>query len=94
MFSKSVYKIPNGKLVKINLEYNEDTNKIMNIKIMGDFFAYPEEAIDVLEKNLINTVIKKNSLFDKINKVIKSNNFEFIGINPEGLTESILRCLN
>jgi len=93
MFSKSVYKIPNGKLVKINLEYDENTNKIVNIKITGDFFAYPEEAIDTLEKELKNTQLSKKILFDMINKIIKSNNFEFIGLNTEGITNSILRCL-
>ena len=47
MNSKSIYKIPNGKLLKIALEYNEKSNSIDRIRIMGDFFAYPEEAIEI-----------------------------------------------
>ena len=93
MQSKSVYKVPNGKLLKIFLEYNEINNYIKNIEITGDFFAYPEEAIEILEKKLKNTSLKRNSLLEKINSVIKENNIEFIGLNPEGLTEGILMCL-
>jgi len=93
MFSKSVYKIPNGKLVKINLEYDEDSKKIVNISIMGDFFAYPEEAIDFLEKELRSTLLSKKTLINKIDNLTKSNNFEFIGLTSEGLTDGILRCL-
>ncbi len=94
MISKSVYKIPNGKLVKINLEYDKNLNKIVNLKIMGDFFAYPSEAIDILEEELKGIILSKKHIFDKIENVIKKNNFEFIGLNSEGLTESIMRCIN
>ena len=94
MHSKSVYKIPNGKLLKIFLEYDENKNLIKKINITGDFFAYPEEAIETLENELKNTLINKTSLFEKINEVIGKNKIEFIGLNVEGLTEGILRCLN
>ena len=42
MQSKSVYKVPNGKLLKIFLDYNIENKLINNISITGDFFAYPE----------------------------------------------------
>ena len=93
MNSKSVYKIPNGKLLKISLEYDGDNDTISSLKITGDFFAYPEEAIETLEIALKNTKIKKEDLIKKINSIIVSNKFEFIGLNAEGLTEGILRCI-
>ncbi len=94
MISKSEYKIPKGKLVKINLEYDEKSNKIVKLRIMGDFFAYPNESIEVLENKLVGVALKKRELFEKITCLIKDNDFKFIGLNPEGLTEGILRCLN
>ena len=93
MNSKSVYKIPNGKLLKISLEYNENNSTISTVKIMGDFFAYPEEAIELLENELKEIQLKKASLVKKINSVILANNIEFIGLNAEGLADGILRCL-
>jgi len=93
MQSKSIYKIPNGKLLKITLNYNERNNSIKHIRIMGDFFAYPEEAIELIEKELRNTIIEKKSLDEKITSIIKENNIEFIGLNVDGLTQGILMCL-
>jgi len=93
MQNKSVYKIPNGKLLKISLNYNKKNNTINQISIMWDFFAYPEEAIEALEDKLKNTVLKKDKLIEKINFVIKENNFEFIGLDSEGLAQGILMCL-
>jgi hypothetical protein len=91
MQSKSVYKIPNGKLLKISLDFNDDA--ISEIKIMGDFFAYPEEAIEIMENELKNISLNRDSLLKKINSVIKENNIEFIGLNAEGLTDGIMMCL-
>lgn len=93
MQSKSIYKVPNGKLLKIFLEFNEKNNSINSISITGDFFAYPEEAIEVMENKLKNTLLNREILLEKINFVIKNYNIEFIGLNAEGLTEGILMCL-
>lgn len=93
MQSKSVYKIPNGKLLKISLSYDEKTNKITKIGIMGDFFAYPEESIEIMEKELKSIIIEKDKILKKITSVIKENNIDFIGLDAEGLTHGILMCL-
>ena len=91
MQSKSVYKVPNGKLLKISLDFNN--NIISEIRIMGDFFAYPEEAIEIMENELKNSSLNRESLLNIINSVIKENNIEFIGLNAEGLTDGIMMCL-
>ena len=65
MNSKSVYKVPNGKLLKIFLEYNEQVNTIDKISITGDFFIYPEEAIEMMENELVNVTLDKEGLFAK-----------------------------
>lgn len=92
MQSKSVYKVPNGKLLKIFLDYDEENNSINMIKITGDFFAYPEETIEVMENKLKHTLIDKNCLLEKIRSIIKEYNIEFIGLNAEGLANGILMC--
>lgn len=94
MNSKSIYKVPNGKLLKIMLDYNEKNNVINSVIITGDFFAYPEEAIEALEKELKNTKLDKQVLYNKIDNVIKVNNFEFIGLDVEGLVTGIIMCVD
>ena len=93
MNSKSIYKVPNGKLLKISLEYNEKTNVISNLKITGDFFAYPEEAIEIIENELKNIELSKDTIFRKISSIINKNNIEFIGLNAQGLTDGIMMCV-
>ena len=92
MQSKSVYKVPNGKLLKISLQYDEKRNLITKINITGDFFAYPEEAIESMENKLKNTLIDRDILLKKINSIIDEYDIQFIGLDAEGLTQGILMC--
>ena len=93
MKSNSTYKVPEGKLLKITLEYDKEKGLIYNLKITGDFFAYPEEAIELIENKLRNSLLKRDELINKINSIIKNNKIEFIGLNAEGLADGILMCL-
>ncbi|UCF50165.1 MAG: hypothetical protein JSU91_01400 [Thermoplasmatales archaeon] len=93
MQSQSTYKVPNGKLLKIFLKYNENENLIDDLKITGDFFAYPEEAIELIEHKLKNAFLKKEILIEKIYSIIEKNHIEFIGLDAESLTKGILMCL-
>ena len=93
MNSKSVYKIPDGKLLKISLDYNPTNKRILNLLITGDFFAYPEEAIEILEKKLVNTTLNEKIIKDKINNIIRENKIKFIGLNAESLVNGIMMCL-
>jgi lipoate-protein ligase A len=92
MRSQSIYKVPQGKLLKISVEYDEKNNVIRDIRITGDFFAYPEEAIELMEKKLRNTVIEREQLQAKIQSIIAEYHIQFIGVDPEGLTQGILMC--
>lgn len=92
MEGKSVYKIPNGKLLKIFLDYNKKTGFINEISITGDFFAYPEEAVEVLEDELKGVLLDRELLLKKINSVIQRYGIQFIGLDAEGLTHGILMC--
>jgi hypothetical protein len=92
MQSHSIYKVPQGKLLKISLEYDEKKNVITDIRITGDFFAYPEEAIELLETKLKNTILERKQLLKKISSFITECQIQFIGVNAEGLTQGILMC--
>jgi len=92
MRSQSVYKVPQGKLLKISVEFDEKNNVIKDIRITGDFFAYPEEAIELMETKLKNTTLEREQLQQKISSVITKYHIQFIGLNAEGLTQGILMC--
>ncbi len=92
MQSHSIYKVPQGKLLKISLEYDAEKNVITDVRITGDFFAYPEEGIELLESNLKNTLLDQVHLFERISSLITKYHIQFIGVNAESLTQGILMC--
>ncbi|MFH1054781.1 MAG: lipoate protein ligase C-terminal domain-containing protein [Candidatus Altiarchaeota archaeon] len=51
MMGKFVMKVPGGKLLKVAVQH--DSEKIVKIKLCGDFFMHPEDALESLEGKLI-----------------------------------------
>ena len=92
MMAKTVYKIPRGKLLKIDLNYDENNNLIKNIRITGDFFAHPEESMEILEKKLKNTVLDKHVLLKKTHEILDENHVQLVGLNAEEIVKAILMC--
>jgi len=88
MEGKSIYKIPDGKLLKIFLQF--ENNKINSIKITGDFFLHPEEGIEKIEQELIGVEIENGKIIEKIDETVKENKIELFGINSEGICRAIL----
>ncbi len=84
----NVYK--SQKLIRVMLEYDETENTINWITIAGDFFLYPEEALETLEAGLIGTKLERETLKQEIDNCLK--NSEVYGFDSESLTEAILGC--
>jgi hypothetical protein len=84
----NVYK--SQKLIRIMLEYDETENTINWITIAGDFFLYPEEALEILEAALIGTRLDREALNQVIENCLK--NYEVYGFDSTSLTEAILGC--
>lgn len=85
---KAIYKVPNGKLLKIFLE--DDGGKIVSIKITGDFFMHPEENIEKLETALVGAEILKENLVQKIDEFKNKTGTVFFGFDAESLATTIL----
>ena len=84
----NVYK--SQKLIRITLEYDETENTINWITIAGDFFLYPEEALEILEAGLIGIRLDRETLKQEIDNCLK--NSEVYGFDSKSLTEAILGC--
>jgi hypothetical protein len=84
----NVYK--SQKLIRVKLEYDETENTINSITIAGDFFLYPEEALETLEADLIGTKLQRNTLKKVIDKSLK--NSQAYGFDSTSLEEAILGC--
>lgn len=85
---KGVYKNPNGKLVVVDTVLQDD--HVIELEISGDFFAYPEEAVEELENDL------KGLRISDIEKVIfeKASRITFIGLETADLIKALheMKC--
>ena len=89
---KSIYKIPGGKLIKIQLEMTG--NKIETIHIFGDFFLHPEETIHRIEHALIGARIETDSLSELIELILVQSCAILIGASPRDIAHAIHLALN
>jgi lipoate-protein ligase A len=73
---RAEYKIPGGKLLAAELTVEGD--RMVGVKITGDFFMHPETAIITLEKALENSPTAE--LEDTVNRFFKGNDITLFGV--------------
>ncbi len=92
MISHARHKVKEGKLVKVELEYD---NAIMKIKITGDFFLHPEDILEKIEKSMLGAEkdAGMEAIASKIQKTMDAQGAQMIGISPESLALVIKEAL-
>ncbi len=92
MITHSSRKVKEGKIVKVEVECEDVIKKL---KITGDFFLHPEDVLDDIEKTMVG--LKKDvsfeTLFLKIDDIVKNNDARMIGISPESIAEVLREAL-
>jgi biotin synthase len=81
----SIYKAE--KLIKIRMEYS---NVIKSISITGDFFVYPEDALQDIERALEGTALELGSLRNAIEKSIRG--IDILGFDADSLVKAIMEA--
>ena len=85
-------KVTGGKLVRVKVNYDD---VIHDIKIYGDFFLHPEDAIEDIEKSLIG--VKSNAdesmISSIISEVVDVKGIELIGITPEAVAKVVKKAM-
>ena len=89
---KSIYKVPGGKLIKIQLELADDL--IASIQIFGDFFLHPEDTLEIIEHALIGARLEENIFSDIIENVLEQSKATLIGASPQDIAHAIHLALN
>jgi hypothetical protein len=79
-----------GKIVKIKISYNQESQLIQTIKITGDFFIHPEEVIEQLEQRLCGIKLIKKKLENEMKLVLKDS--KIFGFDIDSLVEMILKA--
>ncbi|MEM2137345.1 MAG: lipoate protein ligase C-terminal domain-containing protein [Candidatus Methanomethylicia archaeon] len=77
-----------AKLIKVSMDVDDEI--IKNIRITGDFFMYPENAIRDLENILIGAHLDSMDLERRISKFLLENSVEVPMISVTDFVNAIL----
>jgi lipoate-protein ligase A len=67
-------------------------DKVSHIYISGDFFMYPEEAIEKLEQAIEGVEVQKKALLAAVKKFYSSTDALTPMVEPKHWVEAILRA--
>jgi lipoate-protein ligase A len=76
---KAVLKVVGGKLLRAEVEHEEGI--IKRVKLSGDFFLYPEEALEAIELDLQGATVEQ--VADRVNETAKALNAELVGFSAK-----------
>lgn len=92
MHSTVTEKVPGGKLVRIKIDFDKTIN---SCQITGDFFCYPEDMIEEVEKSILGAPAASDILFlkNRIEKKIRENKTELVGVTSDDIARLITKAL-
>ncbi|MFB6180264.1 MAG: lipoate protein ligase C-terminal domain-containing protein [Candidatus Nanohalobium sp.] len=90
MASKASKKVPEGKMVNIEVKTSE--NSVENVKLTGDFFIEPPEALEDIEKAFegLDLVLDEEKVLRRLEEV----EADLIGFSREDLVEVFAEALD
>ena len=89
---ESSYKIPGGKFVKIKLEIS--LGKIVDVKILGDFFLHPEETLQKIEDSLVGSTAVETTIENAISRILTESDATLIGATARDIAKTIIMAWN
>ena len=86
------YKVPGGKLVVVDLEVV--SARIHNVRVSGDFFLEPPEALDAINAALSGLVqdASQQTIADAVSQALPAD-VEMFGFSPDAIAITIQRAL-
>lgn len=85
-------KTPGGKLVVV--DFDVDDGRLMNVRISGDFFLYPDDALACMNSALIGATadLPAAALAARLAAALPPGT-ELLGFTPDTIAEAIRRGL-
>ncbi len=85
---KAIRKVAGGKLVRIDASYGD---RLEYIKVMGDFFLFPEDTIFQIEAVLQDAPVplEHAEMVRRIEGVLRQNDAQLVGVAPEDIVQTI-----
>ena len=86
------YKTPGGKLIAVDFEVEDET--LRGVAISGDFFLYPEDALDGIVRALegLSTELSEGEIAERV-RMAMHRDTELLGSSPEAIGAAVRRAL-
>lgn len=86
------YKTPGGKLVAVDFDVEDDA--LRDVRLTGDFFLYPEEALADLTAALegLSVELSESEIAEQV-RVAIPRDAELLGSSPEAIGAAVRRAL-
>ncbi len=88
---RSVYKVPGGKLLKVQFDVAE--GRLTSVRFTGDFFLHPEEALEEIESRLVGVEPEPDRIRSVVEDVFRERNVTAVGCGPADFAEVIIDAL-
>ena len=92
MIRRGEFKTPGGKLIAV--EFDASDGSLRNVVVTGDFFLYPEDALDRLSGALEGAPasLTRQDYASRIGTAL-GGGVELLGSSPEALATAVMRAL-
>lgn len=85
---QAIYKVPDGKLLKVFVEIEGTT--ITTAKITGDFFMHPEEKIEALEQAVVGHEVDESAIEAAIQNAMTDGGVDVFGADAASIAKTIM----
>jgi hypothetical protein len=78
-----------GKLLRLRAEIQGE--RIIDLRITGDLFVVPKEAVFQLEQCIVGSLLDKKELTDKISRFYEKNVLESPGVTVKDYVDAFMK---
>lgn len=88
MMGQATIKVKDGKLLRVDIHYDK---RVDRVEVTGDFFIYPEEALEDIENALVGIDVNEDedTIVDLVRRIVVEKRIEMIGVSPEAIARAI-----
>jgi lipoate-protein ligase A len=81
------WKAPGGL---IRADFRASEGLLIEVRLTGDFFLYPQDALEELERALSGVRLTRSDLMSATAEVMDRSEVEAVGFGPEDVVNAIL----
>jgi lipoate-protein ligase A len=92
LIGRAAHKVHGGKLIKAEVDFAHSVNYV---KLTGDFFLYPEEAIEKIEASMrgMDADLTDGDIAQRIKRVVEEHNIILFGVTEDAIAKVVKEAM-